>query len=120
MPGKDRRTTPRFQLKLKGDYTAYTAHVAGCGMVQCELLDVGSGGLRGRLLNPDTLCAPMKRGQTIELQSFISERLDFMRGMTGAIAWFDDLGSQFGVSFDTNLSQDDVEALIFHFSSFFR
>ncbi|BBD07958.1 PilZ domain-containing protein [Desulfovibrio ferrophilus] len=119
MPGEDKRAAPRFSLKLKGNSAAYTAEVAQCGTVHCELLDVSSGGLRGRLLNPDTLDTPLERGLVIELQSFASERLEFMQDKTGTIAWYNQLGSQFGVRFDDNLPKDDVEALIFHFSSFF-
>ncbi|MBU1003315.1 MAG: PilZ domain-containing protein [Proteobacteria bacterium] len=119
MLGEDRRKTPRFQLKLTGGSGACTAQVAGCGSVRCELLDVSSGGLRGRLLASETLSSPVQQGQTIELQAFASERLGFMQGKTGTIAWFDNLGSQFGVCFDDNLPKDDIEALIFYFSSFF-
>lgn len=119
MSGDEMRAAPRFSLKLKGGSGAYTAEVADCGTVHCELLDVSSGGLRGRLLAPDKLCAPMVQGQTVELQSFAAQKLDFMSGKTGSIAWTSDLGHQFGVRFDDNLPKDDVEALIFHFTSFF-
>jgi len=119
MPMIERRATPRFMLKLHEGNGALTALVDDCGSVHCELLDISSGGMRGRLLTPDKLCAPMREGQTIALTSFASRKLSFLAGKTGRIAWANTLGGEFGVQFHEELPPDQVEAMIFHFSTIF-
>ena len=119
MQADNKRGTPRFTLRLTGGAGAYTAGVDQCGIAHCELVDVSAGGLKGRLLTPEKLCVPLQQGQSIELQSFASDQLEFMRGKTGVVAWVNLLGHQFGVRFHEDVDADEVEALIFHFSSFF-
>lgn len=115
----NKRKAPRFTLRLSGGAGAYTAGVADCGTADCELVDVSSGGLKGRLLTPDKLCPPLATGQEIELQSFASRQMDFLRGKTGVVAWLTPIGHEFGVRFHEDVDPDQVEAIIFHFSSFF-
>lgn len=119
MQVENKRKAPRFTLRLTGGAGAYTAGFDECGTVHCELVDVSAGGLKGRVLTPTKLCTPLVQGLSIELQSFASEQMEFLIGKTGEIAWLAPIGHEFGVRFDEEVDSDQVEALIFHFSSFF-
>lgn len=119
MDDADKRTHPRFMLRLKGNEGGYHAEVEDCGILFCELQDISSGGLRGKLADKDVPGMPLTQGQEIELSSFVSDKLEFVEGTTGIIAWTHPSARQFGVRFHDVLPKDDVEALIFHFTSIF-
>lgn len=119
MDDADKRSHPRFMLRLRGGEGGYHADVPECGLLFCELQDISSGGLRGKLADRNIPGMPLRQGQEIELHSFVSAKLDFVEGQTGTIAWTNDSARQFGVRFHKALPKDDVEALIFHFTSIF-
>jgi len=119
MEDANKRSSPRFSLRLKGGEGGYHAEVAECGLVFCELQDISSGGLRGKLADKTIVGMPIRPGQEIELRSFMSDKFDFVEGKTGQVAWTIDSARQFGIRFKDALPKDEVEALIFHFISIF-
>lgn len=119
MRADDMRRAPRFSLRLSGGAGAYTAGSERSGTLHCEMLDVSAGGLKGRLLTGGRLLEPLSAGQQVELMSFASPQFNFMLGLTGEIAWINNLSRQFGIRFHQELDPDDVETLIFHFSGLF-
>lgn len=119
MPENDQRAAPRFMIRLKGGEAGHKAEVTDIGPMLCELQDISAGGLRAKLVDHAVRGMPLREEQTLELNSFVSDKFAFIEGATGAIAWTNDAARQFGVRFDAPIPQDEVEALIFHFTSIF-
>lgn len=119
MPTQEQRTAPRFTIRLTEGASAYTANVESCGQINCELLDVSSGGLRGKLLNQNIDCSAIAQGADVALLSFASDSFDFMKDKTAKVAWVRDDSRQFGLQFTDGLTKDEVDALIFHFTYLF-
>ncbi len=115
-----RRKEHRFMLKLSGETGHCTAEVGGVALLDCELMDISSGGLRGLITSGQPMLAPLEKGHHIELTAFNSDNFDFVIGKTGVIAWYSDATRQFGVGFHEEIPHDEVEAMIFHFTFMFQ
>lgn len=119
MREKEKRQTPRFTIRMTSGASAYSALSQTCGQINCELIDISSGGLRARLLNKDTACSALKQESQVELLSFSEDSFDFLVGTKGTIRWNRNDTRQFGLEFNEKIPADQVEAILFHFNYLF-
>ncbi|NJB67026.1 hypothetical protein GGQ74_000666 [Desulfobaculum xiamenense] len=114
--GDNRRQAHRFLLKIGGEENTCTANLAEA-VVECDLLDLSTGGLRGSIIVADGATPVVEKGLRVQLLSPSSETFEFLAGRSGVVAWTTPDGREFGITLDETIPGELVESAMFHFTS---